>query len=278
MENSSQVKARQDKKWDLITGASGGIGHEYAKELARRKYNLILVARSKTKLEQVAGSLSAQYSVDTRVIAAGLSSVEGVTKVIADITGQQVETLINNAGQEESGYFLVLSTAEMLDSLSLNCSAPLLLTHQFANKMTANGGGNILFRSSIVAFQGVPLISNYAAAKAYLLTLVEGISAELTEKGVNVSIAALDFTASKLSPQQSFEGTPMKPMKAAYVAKYTLVRMGKKLLIIPGGINKFLFYFGKYMQSRKSGSKVFGKVFSKMLRGKLTARNAVEVS
>ena len=157
----------------------------------------------------------------------------------------------------------------MLSSIELNCSAPLMLTDHFANRMVADGGGDILFLSSIVAFQGVPLIANYAATKSYTLIFAEGIAGELKSRGVNVSIAAPGFTESNLSPHINYKGTPITPLSAEFVAQYTLDRLGKKLLIIPGFINKYLYYAGKYIQPRKMNSYAFGRVFKMVLIDKL---------
>ena len=163
----------------------------------------------------------------------------------------------------------------MLSSIELNCAAPLILSHHFANRMVENGGGDILFLSSIVAFQGVPLIANYAATKSYSLILAEGLAAELKSSGVNISIAAPGFTSSNLSPHINFNGTPISPLSAEYVARYTLNKLGKKLIIIPGFINKYLFYVGKYIQPRKMNSFAFGRVFKMVLKDKLALKKVV---
>ncbi|MEH6578432.1 MAG: SDR family oxidoreductase [Amphritea sp.] len=274
MKQSDEIKSNS---WALVTGASGGIGLAYAEELAKKKQSVILVARNEKKLIELSEQLSQQYGVATKTIAADLSSLEGVNQLISETEKLKVDVLINNAGKEESGDFLTLPPDEMLSSIALNCSAPLLLTHHFANKMARQGGGNILFISSIVAFQGVPLIANYAATKSYLLTFAEGIALELESQGVNISIAAPGFTKTNLAPHQNFENTPFKPLDAEFVARYTLNKLGKQRLIIPGFINKVLFYLGKYLQTRRKNSQAFGKVFRLVLRDKLTITDTAKV-
>lgn len=263
--------------WVLVTGASGGIGLAYAEELAKKKQQIILVARNEKRLVELSKKISKQYGVTTKTVAADLSSLDGVNQLIRETGELKVDVLINNAGKEESGSFLTLPTDEMLSSIALNCSAPLLLTHHFANKMASQGGGQILFISSIVAFQGVPLIANYAATKSYLLTFAEGIALELESQGVKISIAAPGFTKSNLAPHQNFENTPFKPLDAEFVAHYTLNKLGKRRLIIPGFINKVLFYLGKYLQSRRKNSQAFGKVFRLVLRDKLAIADTAKV-
>lgn len=266
----------QNLNWTLVTGASGGIGLAYVKELAKKRHSLILVARNENKLNEISAEIRKEYGVMTKVISADLTSQDGIDKVINETRDLNVSTLINNAGKEESGNFLNLSTQDMLSSIALNCSAPMLLTHHFSEKMVKNGSGNILFVGSIVGFQGVPLIANYAATKSYIIAFAEGVASELKPKGVNVSIAAPGFTNTDLASEMEFSGTPIKPMEANYVAKYTLSRMGKKRLIIPGFINKFLFFSGKYIQPRKINTLAFGRVFKLVLRKKMAPGKTAE--
>jgi short-subunit dehydrogenase len=272
-----QKNELQNGAWALITGATSGIGLAYTKELAKQNKPVVLVARNEAKLKEVADELSNHFGVLTRYIVADLSNREGVDKVIRECESVHIDLLINNAGKEESGQFLKNDIDEMLSSIALNCSAPLILSHHFAVKMAASGRGNILFLSSIVAFQGVPLIANYAATKAYDLIFAEGIATELKQYGINVSVVAPGFTKSNLSPQINFTGTPLKPLRAEFVAACSLRKMGKQRLIIPGFINKFLFYSGKYLQPRRLNSFAFGQVFKLVLKSKFAILKTKQV-
>ena len=124
-------------QWALVTGASGGIGLSYVKELAKQQRAIILVARNESKLNEISADINKEYGVITKVIPANLSLQDGIDKVI-------------NAGKEESGDFLKLSSQDMLSSIALNCSAPMLLSHHFSEKMVSNGSSQILFLGSIV--------------------------------------------------------------------------------------------------------------------------------
>jgi short-subunit dehydrogenase len=263
------TNSHNEQQWSLVTGATSGIGLAFAKELAKQNKPMVLVARNVEKLKVVSGELTLQHGVLTRYIAADLSTRDGVNTVINECKSVHIDLLINNAGKEESGQSLNNNVNEMLSSIALNCSAPLILTHYFASKMFDQGGGNILFLSSIVAFQGVPLIANYSATKAYDLIFAEGIASELKQHGINISIVAPGFTESNLSPKNNYKGTPFKPLQAEFVASYSLKKMGKQRLIIPGFINKFLFYSGKYIQPRRLNSFAFGQVFKMVLKSKL---------
>jgi len=254
------------ESWTLITGATSGIGLAFAKELAGKKRSIILVARNKDKLEEVSEDLARDYGIAIKTISADLSSAEGINQVINETDSLDVDFLINNAGKEDSGSFLTLDNVEMQKSIALNCAAPVSLTQHFSCRMVSAGGGNILFLASIVGFQGVPLIANYAATKSFILNFAEGIAAELEPLGVKVSIAAPGFTNTNLVSAYDLSNLPFKPLEAEFVAKYTLRNQGKKRLIIPGFINKFLYFSGKYLQSRRINTFAFGRVFKLVVK------------
>ena len=129
--------------------------------------------------------------------------------------------------------------------------------------------------SSIVAFQGVPNIANYAASKAYDLVFAEGIAAELESSNIDVLSVNPGFTKSEFSPDIDFDGLPLKPMSADAVVKAALKDLGKSRVSVPGWVNKFLYYSGKYLQSRRVNTMAFGHVFHRVLRNKLTGQDVI---
>ncbi|MEH6497230.1 MAG: SDR family NAD(P)-dependent oxidoreductase [Pseudomonas marincola] len=262
---------QKNKSWVLVTGASSGIGLAFAEELAADGKNLILVARNKTKLAEISERLTRQYTSKVHVVSADLGSQDGIQKLFKETEDFSVSFLINNAGREDSGHFLDLDVSAMVGTVSLNCVAPLMLSHHYGNLMKKNGSGEILFVASIVGFQGVPLIANYAATKSFDLILAEGLAAELKPHNIKVTVVAPGFTDTNLSTEISFTKVPMKPASPQSVARSSLNARHTKLLYIPGVINKVLFYLGKYIQSRKTNTMAFGKVFSKVLSDKLKA-------
>lgn len=180
---------------------------------------------------------------------------------------------MNNAGREGSGHFLQSSIEQALNTIDLNCKAPLQLTHHFAKKMQERRKGGVLFMSSIVAFQGVPYIANYAATKAYDLVLAESLSAELRQWNIDVGVIAPGFTETELSPDFNFDGLPMKPMSASQVAREGIESLGRSRLTVPGAINKFLYSSGKYLQTRRMSTYGFSQVFRRVLRIKLNPKD-----
>ena len=261
-------------KWALITGASKGIGLEFSRQIAAKGLNVVLVARSEVKLKQLAISIEAEYPVKTRVVAADLTEAAGISRLFDATADLDIGLLVNNAGREDSGAFLQIPIDDAIKTIDLNIKVPLQLTKHFAAKMQARKKGGILIMSSIVAFQGVPNIANYAASKAYDLVFAEGIGAELQQSNIDVLSVNPGFTKSELSPDIDFDDLPIKPMSADTVVKTALKDLGKSRLSVPGRVNKFLYYSGKFLQPRRVNTTAFGHVFSKVLRNKLEAPDA----
>lgn len=255
--------------WALVTGASSGIGTKFAEQLAAKGLNIVLVARRKDRLEALAEDLKAQNSIKTHVIVADLTSESGIEIVKEETQNLDIGLLINNAGVEDSGHFLDTPIKKAIATLELNGKTPLVLTHHFARQMTARKRGGILFMSSLVAFQGTPYIANYAASKAYSLILAESLAAELQKYHVDVLSVNPGFTNTALSPDFNFDGLPIKPIQPAHVVTEALKAMGTKRVVVPGTMNKFLYFTGKYLQPRRLNTFAFGKVFSSVLRNKL---------
>ena len=179
------------------------------------------------------------------IIPNGIQAVKDETQQL------NIGLLVNNAGREDSGHFLRTSIEEALSTVDLNCRVPLQLTHHFAQKMAKREKGGIIFMSSVVSFQGVPHIANYAASKAYDLIFAEGVAAELKPYNVDVTAVAPGFAKTELSPAFNFDGLPIKPMAPELVARKGISSLGRKRLTIPGAINKFLYLSGKYLQPRR---------------------------
>ncbi|MEX0291065.1 MAG: SDR family NAD(P)-dependent oxidoreductase [Flavobacteriaceae bacterium] len=255
--------------WALITGASSGIGREYARKLASAGLSVVLVARNSKKLETLAYEIKSEYSVGTKVLLADLTTNKGIQIVKEQTEKLEIGLLVNNAGKEDSDHFLNIPVENHISAIDLNIKAPLALTHHFGEKMVQRQKGGIIAMSSIVAFQGVPYIANYAGTKAYDLIFFEGIAAEFKKQNVDVLVVAPGFTDTNLASAYDFSGTPMKPLSPAYVAHNALNRLGKGRLSVPGPVNKFLFLGGKHFFSRSLNTLSFGKVFGQVLRHRL---------
>lgn len=172
----------------LITGASSGIGAVFAQALAKRQTNLVLVARSQDKLNQLAQQLQEQYPIQVEVLVQDLTAPGAVKSVFEAVTQKNItiDLLINNAGFGTYGSFSESSLPKQLEMIQLNIMALVDLTYQFLPQMQQRGSGAIINLSSIAGFQPLPYMSVYAATKAFVLSFSEALWAENQEKGVQV--------------------------------------------------------------------------------------------
>ncbi|MCU0548269.1 MAG: SDR family oxidoreductase [Leptolyngbya sp. Prado105] len=172
----------------LITGASAGIGAAFAHELASRGTNLILVARSQDKLQDLAKLLQTQHQIQADIIAQDLS-VPNAAEMVFDTVQQRghiVDLLINNAGVGDYGDFAESDRAFQLQIIQLNILALVDLTHRFLQPMRQRRSGSIINLASVAAFQSMPYFSIYSATKAFVLSFSEAIWAENRSYGVRV--------------------------------------------------------------------------------------------
>lgn len=171
----------------LITGASGGIGAVYAKRLAARGHDLVLVARAADKLAALADTLRANHGVSVEVIVADLTKHDQLATVARRLRdGAPIDILVNNAGAALLGGFITADAARMEDLLALNVTAPTLLASAAIGGMVTRGRGAIVNIGSVVSLMPEAFAGIYAATKSYVLTLSQGLAAEAGPKGVYV--------------------------------------------------------------------------------------------
>ena len=190
-------------KTALVTGASDGIGLEFCKILAGRGYNIILVARRKDKLNEVAKSLSEQHkNIVCTVLSNDLSKPQAAQKLFQSTIKNElkVDLLINNAGLLQNGFFTELDLSTQEKMITVNILALTSLTHLFANDMANRGGGHILNVASLAAWLPIPNQNVYAATKAYVLSFSQALHNEMRAAGNGVSVTALcpGYTATKM--------------------------------------------------------------------------------
>jgi short-subunit dehydrogenase len=176
----------------LVTGASAGIGLEFARQLGARGHNLVLVARRKERLQQLAAELAATFGVRTETVAADLSKEASRRRIPGRITelGLDVEILINNAGFATNGRFDEADPARELEQIRVLVEAPVALTTAFLPAMVERRRGAILNVASTAGMQPLPYSAGYSAAKAYMLTFSEALHAEQRGHGITVTVLA----------------------------------------------------------------------------------------
>jgi len=198
-------------KWAIVTGASSGIGKDFAAALAEKGANLILVARRVEPMEQLGVELRAKHNIQVRVEGVDLSVSGAAAKLKEklDADGIFVTALINNAGFGLINEFVNQSTDRITSMLQLNVIGLTEMTHVFARPMKERGGGYILLVASVAAYQPCPIFAAYAATKAYVLSLGEALHTELAPHQVVVTVLAPGVTQSEF-----FTAAGQKPSPA----------------------------------------------------------------
>lgn len=179
-------EAATEPKYALVTGASSGIGEEFARQLAKRGYDDVIVARRQDRLDKIASELK-EGGADAEVIIADLSRPEGVGAVVERLEKGDISVLVNNAGFGTSGEFTQLPVDRELQEIDLNIRALTQLSHVGLAQMKRKGAGAIINVASVGAYQPVPYMSTYAATKAYVLSFSEGLHEEAKGYGVTVT-------------------------------------------------------------------------------------------
>jgi short-subunit dehydrogenase len=176
-------------KWALVTGASAGIGEAIAVELAQAGVHLVLTARRRDRLDQLAERLRAQHSIQTKVLVADLNQSEAPQQIYdaTEGAGLPVEVLINNAGFGEYGEFLYSSVEAQVSMVQVNCAAVVHLSRLFLPRMVERGSGSLMIVASTAAYQPVPYLATYGATKAFDRMLAEALAQEVKRHGVRVS-------------------------------------------------------------------------------------------
>ena len=226
--------------WAVVTGASSGIGRAIATNLAQIGLNLVLVARSRSVLEEMAASFSTRNGVKVRVVCLDLALETANEELETASDDLDVGLLIAAAGFGTSGSFLDSDPAQEFEMLMVNCRALLSASLYFGRRFAKRGRGGMILMSSIVGFQGMPYAAHYAATKAYVQTLAEALNAELAVSGVDVLAAAPGPTNSGFADRAKMQmGKALQPEK---IAQPILDALGRKTTILPGFLSKLLVY------------------------------------
>ena len=226
------------KEYILLTGASSGIGYEMANQLAAKKLNLILVARTETKLQQMKAELTNKYGILVHYFVADLSDVNAAKDLYKNVQQQNllVTHLVNNAGVGNYGNFIETSLEEELSMIQLNISSLVVLTKLFAKDMVSRKSGRIMNISSLVAFLPFPYFAVYSSTKAFVKAFSETLAAELDGTGVIVTslypgTVDAGFTTDKMQATNLHKSKPMHPKEVAVQGvKHLLSGKGKKVV------------------------------------------------
>jgi short-subunit dehydrogenase len=235
--------------YTLITGASAGIGEVFANQLAQQGNNLILTARRKDKLDDMAGKLSSKYNIKVETFAADLSTQEGVSQIYQYITQAdlKINGLINNAGFGDRGSFIDLPLDRQLQMIQLNVTSLVELTYRLLPNIKQRSNPFIINVASTAAFQAGPNMAIYYATKAFVLSFSEALYEELKSEKIYVSALCPGATASEFATEANMTNTKLfkaGAMTAEAVVKKSLSKK-HKAIVITGGKNIFGVWSGK---------------------------------
>src|SRR5437870_1756513 len=244
---NSTMKAALDKgqfgPWALVTGASSGIGKEFVRQIAASGINVVLVARRDALLAELGRAISQEFDVQYRALAMDLSQ-EGFIAGLADATRDiDIGLVVSNAGTGNPGEFLKLDRQLLQATLRLSTMAHLDITQHFGAKLAKRRRGGIVLAGAMGAENGVPLMANDGAAKAYVHSLGEALHYEFKPLGVCVTVLAAGFTDTAVLGKFGLDPKtmPLKPMSVEQCVSEALSGLRKnRSKVIPGRLNRIL--------------------------------------
>jgi short-subunit dehydrogenase len=250
-------------KWALITGASAGIGVALAEELAVGGTKLVLTARRKDRLDELARRLSATYKVSTEVFPADLADPGAPEKIFAFTKekGIDIDLLINNAGFGHYGEFPAAEKQCLLDMVQVNCHAVVHLTRLYLPAMIARRRGDVLILASTASFQAVPYISTYAATKAFDLLFAEGLAEEMKPYGIRVCALCPGSTETEFHVVAGQDQFIRKAETAEKVAHTGLKALAAGKSYVISGLGNYLGAHGERLVPRRFVTKVAAGMF-----------------
>ncbi|MEM7320635.1 MAG: SDR family oxidoreductase, partial [Pseudomonadota bacterium] len=234
----------------LITGASAGIGREFARYHASKGGNLVITARRSEELEALKSELEAAHGIQVAAVPLDLGMQGGAERLYGEVkdSGQQIDILINNAGFGGHGHFLDRELASDLAMIDLNVRSLVSLCHLVGQDMVAQGGGKILNVSSTAAHMPGPLQATYFATKAFVSSFSQALDEELRDKGVTVTALEPGYVATEFAATADLEGTNLvkgKGATAESAAKcgYDAMMDGKLTIINEAQLSLMLNWF-----------------------------------
>ena len=261
--------------WAVVTGASSGIGKEFARQLAASGLDVVLVARRLPLLEELGDQLANDYGVRYRAVGLDLSergfmaTLEGATRDL------DVGLLVSNAGAFLPGAFLQLDPVRLQHMVDLNVQAHLELTHHFGRHLAQRRRGGMLLVASTAGLQGVPFSADYAAAKGFVLNLGEALHVELQRVGVRVTVLLPGAVDTPMLTDFGFDliDTPIKPMSTERCVGEALAALKQdRATHIAGRTNRIL----AALVPRRMASRMYGAMAANVLarRGALAVEPA----
>ncbi len=222
-------------EWAIVTGASAGIGAEFARALAKDGVSCVLSARRSERLAELARELEQRHGVATRCVACDLATASGVDVLLAATADLDVAILVNNAGIGYSGRFDKQDAERLLEMVQLNCATPVALTAALLPKMQARRLGAVIFTGSVAGCQPLPLHALYSATKSFDNLLAESLWGENVGTGVDVLVLQPGSTETEF--QEVAGEIAHAGESASKVVAVALAALGRQPSVISGGMN-----------------------------------------
>ncbi|WP_258097241.1 SDR family NAD(P)-dependent oxidoreductase [Marinoscillum pacificum] len=256
-----RLKLDQFGPWALVTGASSGLGKEFAHQLAQQGFNLVLVARRQALLQKLSQTLIEKYGIETLVIKVDLSDPNEVDHLIHSTKHLEVGLLVSNAGSGHPGEFIHKQEDDLLKMINTSVIAHLKLVHHFSPHMARKRKGGILLVSAMGASHGLPFMSNDAGTRGYINSLGLGLHEELKRYGVYLTVMITSPTKTPIVSHLGFNENkmPAPPLSTAQAVTETLTALRKnKSTIIPGRLYRIMNAIVPSSISRR----MFGKMLA----------------
>src|SRR6202035_5577083 len=236
-----------DKKrfgpWALVTGASSGIGKEFAQQIAASGINIVLVARREDLLNEVGVQFSKRYGVEHRVVVLDVSREDFIGRLASATNDLDIGLVVSNAGTGNPGEFLKLDRKLLRETLRLNTMSHLDIAHYFGGKLAERRRGGLILVGAMGAENGIPCMANDGGAKAYVHSLGEALHYEFKPLGVYVTVLAAGVTNTAVLEKFALDPKtmPMKPMSVEQCVSEGLSGLVKnRSRIVPGWLNRIL--------------------------------------
>jgi hypothetical protein len=253
--------------WAVVTGASAGLGEHFARQLAQRGSNLVLVARREYRLHSLGQELRQKYAVETLAVPLDLGAPGAVEVLLERTSDRDVGLFVDNAGFGTMGRVLDQDPERLARMVHLNCTVTMLAAVAFARRMVARGGGGIIVSASLAGFQATPHMAVYGATKGFDLLFAEGLAHELRGTGVDILALCPGSTSTEFGQVAGSKGGTRGSMRPGPVVAEALRALGRKDVVVTGLVNKFVGHVLAPVLPRRWVTAASGMAIKRMVKG-----------